>query len=144
MDILAHALWSALVAKSINLKKKHKLSLLKTALWGIFPDLFAFTLLFIVLTLGTLSIITQVLYKFSHSLIIFSIIMLVLYVSFGKVIWEMLGWGLHILIDIPLTLTNSILHPFYGLSQNSDSTASPEASLGFHYSTIAPCSLYLE
>ena len=122
MDILAHALWSALTAKIINLKKKHKLSLLKTALWGIFPDLFAFTLLFIILTLGTLfgttpmpdhnniepamrngniSIITEVLYEFSHSIVIFSIIMLVLYVSFGRIVREMFGWGLHIIIDIP-------------------------------------------
>ncbi len=121
MDILAHSIWSALVAKSINFKKKKKLSILKTAFWGIFPDLFAFTLLFTVLIIGTLfgttpvpdhnniepamrngsiSIVTEVLYQFSHSLIIFAIILLVLYVSFGKVIWEMLGWGLHIIIDI--------------------------------------------
>ena len=47
MDIISHALWSAALFKSINLKlkkKKEKFNLWWAAFWGMFPDIFAFVI----------------------------------------------------------------------------------------------------
>ncbi len=47
MDILSHGLWAGAAAKGINLKKEKKLNVWLAAFWGIFPDLFAFTIPFV-------------------------------------------------------------------------------------------------
>ena len=170
MDILAHGLWAAALAKGANLKNNSnkgvgKVSVWHTAFWGIFPDLFAFTIPFAWLIIGPLFgddiprmgppeegepppnldhwafRLASLLYNYSHSLIIFAIIsIVVLFVRHHSVIlslskyldrrppnsveftlyntkepnpsqsfrittkknpWEILGWPLHILIDIP-------------------------------------------
>ncbi len=47
MDVLAHGLWAAAAARKLNEKRgkpaEAPLSFWRTAFWGIFPDLFAFT-----------------------------------------------------------------------------------------------------
>ena len=130
MDILSHGLWAALLGKLYRLKTKEKLNLWWAFLWGMFPDLFAFTPGFAwivwMVTFGRLSFsdlpfrepavqnglpilkLTSFLYSVSHSLVIFIIVLLVImlirkYLLNLKQILPiaMLGWALHILADIP-------------------------------------------
>ena len=129
MDILAHALWSAWPFRLANLRNKNagkkRFNLWLPAFWGVFPDLFAFTIPFLWIIFGLLTgsfsfaniptpdslepianhhIVFQlanVMYSMSHSLIIFSLIFLAVCLIFRKPVWVMLTWLMHILIDIP-------------------------------------------
>ena len=119
MDIFSHALWSVAIFK---LGKK-KFKVLQAAFWGAFPDLLSFTFLFIWLILMKLFKnlnpqeivhlepyyqnhhivfkLTSLLYSMSHSLIIFITIFAIIYLIKKRIIWEMFGWLIHILLDIP-------------------------------------------
>jgi len=122
MDIFAHGLWAGAFAKLFNLKFKKKINFWWTAFWGMFPDLFAFTIPFVFMIWNLicgkngipdpnaiepvsqaipLSNLAHNLYNISHSLIIFGIVFLILFLIFRKPLWVMFGWLLHILIDIP-------------------------------------------
>jgi hypothetical protein len=126
MDILAHTLWNTVGAKQLNKslaeKRKPKISILGSAFWSIFPDLFAFSIPFFLSvysivfggkSLGSLTHHTTIqaggatfdlasyLYQYSHSLIIFLFVFLVVWLIFKRPRLAMLGWALHILIDIP-------------------------------------------
>ena len=124
MDILAHTLWTTAVARKGNIeggkkKKSFKVNLIWTAFFGIFPDLFAFTLPFVfsfykVITgqqvFGSFSTRHQVadgfnlshtLYQYSHSLVLWILVFLIVWFIFKRPRLELLGWALHILIDIP-------------------------------------------
>lgn len=124
MDIISHGLWSGILFKSIKLKKK-KFNFWCAAFWGMFPDIFAFIIPFIIwifaLIVGSESLpsslkfdtitsafpysnLVVILYNISHSLIILLIVFLLAWLIFRKPIWIMLGWLLHILIDIPTHL----------------------------------------
>ncbi|MEK6907049.1 MAG: hypothetical protein AABW45_00835 [Nanoarchaeota archaeon] len=113
MDIFAHFFWTyALFHKT----KKPYL----TAFFGILPDLLSFGLLFMInifsgksfFTRGppdpatVPSFITQS-YNYTHSLIIFAIILLIIYLLTKKFYIFLLGWPFHILLDIP-THTNRL------------------------------------
>ncbi len=139
MDIFAHGLWTAAAARAVNLRLRKKpeterprlirrpLNVWHAAFWGIFPDLFAFTIPFFVIAFGVLSgnislgqiprsqtaptsvleqriPILQLaynLYDISHSLIVFGAAFFLAWLVFRRPIWELGGWLLHILIDIP-------------------------------------------
>jgi hypothetical protein len=122
MDILAHTLWVTAGAKKINKirekKNLDKINLIRATFWGIFPDLFAFTIPFIILFWNIikgqqpLNFIERhqissgfdwvhYLYQYSHSLIIFVIIFLLIWLIIKKPPLPLLGWAFHILIDIP-------------------------------------------
>lgn len=134
MDILSHGLWAAVGATAINRKSPvKKVNLWLAGFWGAFPDLFAFVpsmIWLLALRLQgktTLNFgpenadhltklntppyqLSAYLYNFSHSLIIFFsiviIVMIVKYVKNKKIILQdfplvMLGWLLHIIMDIP-------------------------------------------
>lgn len=126
MDILAHGLWVAGIFRAHNLKKKskNKLNIWKATFWGLFPDLFAFTIPFVILFYNLifkhLSILemphpdslepsaapagfglSHILYNYSHSIIIFLLVFLVVSLIFRRPVWVMSGWLIHILIDIP-------------------------------------------
>jgi len=128
MDIMAHGLWTGALYSVINSKRKAKerIKILPAVLWGIFPDVFAFTIPFAYMLFGLLfgfvklsqfpnpsSVeplspalhaifsLTSNLYSFSHSLIIFFAVIAIIYFITRKVYWSMGGWLLHILIDIP-------------------------------------------
>ena len=134
MDILAHGLWSGIIAKTANkhgLNKK-PLKIRRFIFWSIFPDIFTFTFIFvwffgsILLGYGTLANlphyqitepmpqntyfvlqITHWLYNFSHSLVIFLAVFAVASLKKKGAPWVMTGWLTHILIDIP---THSYAH----------------------------------
>ena len=131
MDIFSHGLWAAILGKLYKNKTGKKLNLRWAFFWGVFPDLVAFTPSFIwlgwALTLGGMTLgdiprahgiepagealpifqVTQLLYNFSHSIVIFvvvlSILVLLRYALQKKELLyiPLLGWPLHILADIP-------------------------------------------
>jgi hypothetical protein len=129
MDELAHVLYTGAIFRIINLKRKilPKIKVWQGILWGLFPDLLAFTIPSIVLLynliLATITkssnatnenvahqlfsnssplfTFTMSLYTLGHSIIIFLIIFGITYLIFKKPTWVMAGWLIHILIDIP-------------------------------------------
>ena len=108
-----------------KLKKPLKLKWL--VLWGIFPDIFSFAIPFIwlfwSLAFGNFKLsdlprpesmepaasnhlpwvfqLANFLYNFSHSFVIFLLIFAVVFIIFKRPVWELSGWLLHIIIDIP-------------------------------------------
>ena len=132
MDIFSHAFWSAVAAKSANSKikpfKKRPMNVGWATIWGVAPDIFAFTPVIISVALSflldggnisafkidrpsdiepmgadTLFIyrLTRQLYDIGHSAIIFAAVFAIVALLFRKPKWVMLGWLFHILIDIP-------------------------------------------
>ncbi|MEK7463454.1 MAG: hypothetical protein AAB621_03800 [Patescibacteria group bacterium] len=137
MDIFAHGLWAGAVYKGANKKLEKPLKVWRAAFWGVFPDLFAFTIGFIWLfgnfIFGGMSFsdlprpdlvepapdelifgngtiqgaasfivrLTAILYSASHSAIIFFIVFGIVFLIFRRPIWELGGWFIHILLDIP-------------------------------------------
>ena len=113
MDVLAHSLWTNLV-----FYKKYKNDL-RDRLWAVFfglaPDLVSFipATLYAFFSAGGDQLIrlsssnlwmfvwARNSYNYTHSLVIFLIVLvLVTAIRKGKVYWPMLGWALHIGIDI--------------------------------------------
>lgn len=135
MDILSHGLWAAAGGKALSNRPStgsgnNRLNLKWSFFWGMFPDLFAFTVPVIWMlfnaAMGTLPQggwpgrnefepsahdglpvmrLATTLYQYSHSIIVFAIVATVLlfYCSRAgkRTPLEMLGWPLHILMDIP-------------------------------------------
>lgn len=134
MDILAHMLWANYGARGLNKKlekkKKRKISLKWVTFLGVFPDLFAFTIPFCIAIFGaifkgqSLSAmrnhhalaggfdIASFLYQFSHSLVIWALVFIVVWILSKRPRLELLGWLLHILIDIPSHAASSYPTPF--------------------------------
>lgn len=122
MDIISHALWSGALFKSINLKlKRKKFNFWYASFWGIFPDIFAFIIPYVIWFFALISgkallsgilqaeattaafqyySLVETLYNISHSIIIFLMIFLIAWIIFRKPIWVMFGWLLHIIMDI--------------------------------------------
>jgi hypothetical protein len=133
MDILAHTLWTNAVARGTNAlvdktnkpeNKKFHIHVGWTAFFGVFPDLFAFTIPFALrfynLFFGGTSFsnffirppvaeeglhdgfdLAHSLYQYSHSLIVWAVVFLLVWAFYKRPRYELLGWALHILIDIP-------------------------------------------
>src|SRR3989344_3826671 len=126
-------------------------------LWGVAPDVFAFAPLFVSLILGlflgigdvrwdtlprptdtepfgspdSLAIfrLTQTLYSISHSLVIFAGVFIAAWLLRRRVRWEMLGWLLHIFIDVPthsyLFYPTPVLWPLAAWKFNGISWSTP-------------------
>jgi len=149
MDTLSHALWATATGKGVNLRSPKKIKPGWMALWGVLPDLFAFTpvVLWMLWQLYYNGVafsdiprpelmspeqqnaffilrLSQNLYHISHSFVVFLLLFslgwmvrwygllrgqgyLREHLSTGKRInsctppWEMWGWFVHILMDIP-------------------------------------------
>lgn len=126
MDIFAHGLWTGAAYRAINLKRERPLKVWWAIFWGILPDLFAFTPMFVWMIWGLLFgeqgfsgfqhpdeaepiagdtypmlQLAHSLYNISHSLAIFLLVAGLIGFSFKKIPWEMGGWLIHILLDIP-------------------------------------------
>jgi len=126
MDIIAHGLWAGAAYKGANKKLEKPIKVWKAAFWGVFPDLFAFTIPFVWLfgniIFGGMSFadiprpdavepvpqdtlpifnLASMLYSISHSAIIFLIVFGIVFLIFRRPIWELGGWFIHILLDIP-------------------------------------------
>lgn len=120
MDIFAHGLWTNVLYKAIPQTRKDK----KTTFWGIFfgifPDLVAFTPVFAYIffealfrhhrlmfaspqdATGPIPLegLTHHLYELSHSLVIWAAAFGLTWLVIKKIPWPLLGWALHICIDI--------------------------------------------
>jgi len=140
MEILAHTLWTTAAARTANEKakkenKKIKFNLFWTSFWGIFPDLFAFTIPFIVFFFNILSNpqvfegvarsrrivdasgLASVLYQYSHSIVIWVLVFSLIWVFVKKPPLPLLGWVFHIILDIPSHAIGYYATPFlYPLS----------------------------
>ena len=122
MDFFAHGLWAGAAGTAANRKLKQKCRLVWVVLWGVFPDVFAFGAMFVVmlwfrllggeitprlLFRGPLReslpsfLLPEHLYPLSHSLVVFSVVFAVVWLLFRRPALPMLAWGLHILMDVP-------------------------------------------
>lgn len=128
MDTLAHALWTWLLYKLLAAKTATTINGKLAIFWGVFPDLFAFTVQSVLL-LGNLALgrinfedslyllthlktsdsleerlpvfrLTLLLYAIGHSALVFFIIFTLTLIIFRRMQWELVAWLLHIGIDV--------------------------------------------
>ena len=108
MDTISHGLYSVFLVKGIF--KKGKLWL--AFLFGILPDIIPFGIPFIQKIISGISFskdnpsqlilsYTHFLYNFTHSIVIAFVIFGLIYLFKKRIYVWMLGWPLHILVDIP-------------------------------------------
>lgn len=135
MDILAHTLWANAGARGANKlaeKKENKFRIHVgwTGFWGVFPDFFAFTIPFVLafykIIFGGESFLTirnhhgvsgafdiaSYLYQFSHSIVIWALVFILVWVIYKRPRYELLGWLLHIVIDVFSHTINFYPTPF--------------------------------
>lgn len=116
MDIFAHFLW----AFALFFKRKDRWL---AGLFGVLPDLVSFgphfilsfitgTIMFGRPELSNIPGSVFILYNLTHSLVIFTLAVLIIYFITKKIHWFMAGWGLHILIDIPTHTKDFFPTPF--------------------------------
>lgn len=119
MDVFAHYLWTYAVARFAGIKEKKT-----TAFFGILPDFLSFGILITFLLIAgqfefgkphTHSIPTYVyyLYDWTHSLIVFGTAMFLVFVVTKKWYLPLIGWGVHVLIDIPTHTRQFFPTPFF-------------------------------
>jgi len=128
MDIFAHGLWAAAAARGSNRKVRRKISVWWTAWWGVFPDLFAFAPAIAFMLWRRLAGVRPPaavgdrsdpvfhlawsLYQASHSLIVFGAVFGLIWLIARRPWLPMLGWALHIVIDIPTHTARFFPTPF--------------------------------
>jgi len=136
MDILAHTLWANAAARGANAiaskkeKRNFNINPAWTAFFGVAPDFFAFTAPFIIAIYQVIFLgssfggfsdhhreiagfdIASYLYQFSHSLVIFVLVFILVWVISKRPRYELLGWLLHIFIDIPSHMLAFYATPF--------------------------------
>lgn len=122
MDIVSHGLWGGGV-----FGRRSRSSFLLAFLFGVAPDLLAFGLHFTKIFFGLAprpefqveqpdptiipSYIYEI-YKVSHSLVVFVVVFILLWIIFKRPVIEFSAWGLHILFDIPTHASNFFPTPF--------------------------------
>ncbi len=113
--------------KKLEKKKKPLIKLGWVTFFGVFPDLFAFTIPFCIgifnavfngqsigshhTLIGEFDI-ASFLYQFSHSIVIWALVFAVVWFLYKRPRLELLGWALHILIDIPSHAASFYPTPF--------------------------------
>jgi hypothetical protein len=134
MDILAHTLWTNAGARAANKVaekrgKPWRVSVGWAAFFGVAPDFFAFTVPFVIAMYRAIFLdipfvrgpqaldvggfdLAAYLYQFSHSVVIWTLVFVLVWVLSRRPRWELLGWLLHILIDIPSHSINFYPTPF--------------------------------
>jgi membrane-bound metal-dependent hydrolase YbcI (DUF457 family) len=116
MEIVSHALWATAAAQAANGKVATRVRVAWFAGWAAFPDLLAFTPAVIAGLWYRLSGAARIrahhsgvrrswldfdLYEVTHSLVVFALVFAVVWLIFRRPVWELLGWALHVLMDIP-------------------------------------------
>lgn len=156
MDIFSHGLWAGVAAKGANKAQgKRRINVWAAMLWGVFPDLFAFAIPFIFIVWSVafgghsfrdfggqpaiaeptspdtqwLFQLSHVLYNVSHSLIIFAIVFFAVWIYFKQARLELLGWLLHIIMDVPTHtyafFPTPVFWPLFGWKFNGIAWAQP-------------------
>ena len=125
MEIISHGLWTAAGAHWFKRTTKKPLRLSWAVFWGLVPDFFAFTIITFWYGLQWLTgnfnfrdlpepsavepsasdtiwvfRLTSLLYSFSHSLVVFALVLGILLIIKRRVVWEIFGWLFHIVIDV--------------------------------------------
>jgi membrane-bound metal-dependent hydrolase YbcI (DUF457 family) len=115
LDIVSHALWAAAAGIGARRKVKQRIRLDWVALWGVLPDLVVFAIPAAVRIWRYLSGASKMLlpdgsgphfdwvwglYNFTHSAVIFAVCFGAGWLLLRKPPLEMVGWALHILIDV--------------------------------------------
>jgi hypothetical protein len=117
MDVVAHALWTAPAIIAARQHVRKPIHLGWAVFWGVFPDLFSFSIPAAIRVWWYATGVTASLrpnpqsaqrlrfvwqlYYGSHSLVTFACVFATVWVLARRPRLELLGWGLHILIDIP-------------------------------------------
>jgi hypothetical protein len=118
MDVLAHGLWTNLMYKALPVTRNNR----RITLWGVFfgvlPDFISFTPIFVLFFYQLLSGrieapngrpdidtfplagFTSQMYDYTHSLIIFLVVTGIVWLIRKQFPWALLGWGLHVGLDI--------------------------------------------
>ncbi len=122
MDIFSHGLWGGVIAG-----RKNRANYLWAVFFGLLPDIFSFGLFFV---LGLFNLVetpnwqagppameiipsfVHSLYNFTHSLVVFLLIFLFVWLLKKKPFWTMIAWAIHILIDIPTHSIDFFATPF--------------------------------
>ena len=116
MDTFAHFLWTF----ALFFKRKDRWL---AGLFGVLPDFISFgphlvlsfiagSVMFGRPELSNIPVSVFLLYNLTHSLVIFALAVLIVYLLTKKIHWFMFGWGLHILIDIPTHTKEFFPTPF--------------------------------
>ena len=167
MDIISHTLWGWIYSKFANNNIKKKWNTKWTILCSILPDLISFIPLTIwiitSLFLGTLTFqkmsgihpfddqtiinsITNILYSITHSLLIFLAVFFICWIIFKRPIFELTGWLVHILIDIPSHsikfFATPLLWPLSNITYDGIAWANP-IFLILNFSSIIICFILL-
>jgi hypothetical protein len=115
LDIIAHALWTTVAGIAARRRLKRPIRLSRAAAWGVFPDLAAFAIpaavkIWRVLTGAAKSLLPDGrgpsfdwvwgVYNCTHSALVFALCFGAAWLLLRRPVLEMLGWGLHIAIDI--------------------------------------------
>jgi hypothetical protein len=137
MDTIAHGLWTFILYRTLSKKIKKNFNIKYSVFWGMFPDIISFTPLFMWIFYSTvfggvslddilslregklvsgygsiISIITSVLYKLSHSVIIFFLVFFLIFFVFKRVVFGLTGWLFHIFLDVLTHSYNFYATPF--------------------------------
>lgn len=112
MDIISHGLYGG-----VAFGRRSRISYWLAFFFGIAPDLFSFGLFTILTFLGlaehpdwssgqhpdptAIPAFVHSLYNGTHSLVVFAVVFAIVWLIRKKPLYEMLGWPLHILVDIP-------------------------------------------
>jgi hypothetical protein len=130
MDIASHALWTAAGATTAR-QVLPPIRPVWAAFWGVFPDVFSFTLpaavrIWWFLSGQTTSLLPQPgaqqfqfvwqLYHCSHSAVVFAAVFGLVWLALSRAPLALLGWALHIAIDIPTHRGMFAIHFLWPLS----------------------------
>lgn len=111
MDIVSHGLWGA-----ITFGRKSRWSFWLAFMIGLAPDLLSFGILWSAATLGledqpdfshgpppesSIPQYVHDLYNVTHSLVVFLIVFVLVWLLLKQPLWELAAWGLHVLVDVP-------------------------------------------
>jgi len=124
MDIFSHGLYG-----SIAFGRRNRRSFWLAFFFGVAPDLFSFGIFFVqrIFNLGNNEIhgftsgppdpsaipsYVSSFYNITHSLVIFSLVFLVVWLIQRKPVLELLAWPLHVLVDIPTHSAEFFPTPF--------------------------------
>ncbi len=115
MDVVSHGLWGG-----IAFGRRSKKTYLWAFLIGVLPDLFSFGVFFVHRILIRVGLLPQEafarfsppdspvplyvynLYNITHSLIVFGVVFLLVWLMRKKPFLPLTAWGLHVLMDIPV------------------------------------------
>lgn len=122
MDFMSHGLWGG-----IAFGRKNRRAFLWAFAFGVMPDILSFGVFSSMHSLGLASgpdwsqghppmsevpAYVHSLYNITHSLFVFALAFVVVFLFTKKIFWPMFAWLLHILMDIPTHSTRFFATPF--------------------------------